>query len=96
MIPLQADITNSESVKVAFIKVKGITDELYVIVHFAGVYLLDSLVEIERESFVQAFEVNLFGAFLINKTFFPLLPTPQICLPQIVFSERGLKGLHLR
>ncbi len=73
VIPLQADITNSESVKAAFIQVKGITDELYAIVHFAGIYLLDSLVEIERESFVQAFEVNLFGAFLINKTFLPLL-----------------------
>ncbi|NLO48080.1 MAG: SDR family NAD(P)-dependent oxidoreductase [Clostridiales bacterium] len=73
VISLQADITDADSVKAAFKEVKGITDELYAIVHFAGIYLLDSLVEIENESFVQAFEANLFGAFLVNKTFLPLL-----------------------
>lgn len=73
VIPLQVDITNAESVNRAFEKVKTITDELYAIVHFAGIYLLDSLVEIESDHFAHAFKVNLFGAFLINKTFLPLL-----------------------
>lgn len=73
VIPIQADITDEDSVKAAFAKVKEITGELYAIVHFAGIYMLDSLVEIERESFEKAFRVNLFGAFLINKTFLPLL-----------------------
>lgn len=73
IVSLQADTTDADSVKDAFEKVKGITDELYAIVHFAGIYLLDSLVEIDTECFVRAFEVNLFGAFLVNKTFLPLL-----------------------
>lgn len=73
VIPLQADITDAGSVKCAFEKVKTVTDELYAIVHFAGIYMLDSLVEIENESFARAFEVNLLGAFLVNKTFLPLL-----------------------
>ncbi len=73
VIPLQVDITDAESVNRAFEKVKTITDELYAIVHFAGIYLLDSLVEIESDHFAHAFKVNLFGAFLINKTFLPLL-----------------------
>ena len=73
VIPLQVDITDAESVKSAFEKVKALTDELYAIVHFAGVYMLDSLVEIESDRFAQAFQVNLFGAFLVNKTFLPLL-----------------------
>ena len=73
MIPLQADITDAESVKCAFEKVKTVTDELYAIVHFAGIYMLDSLVEVESDSFAHAFKVNLFGAFLVNKTFLPLL-----------------------
>ena len=73
VIPLQVDITDAESVNRAFEKVKTITDELYAIVHFAGIYLLDSLVEIESDHFAHAFKVNLFGALLINKTFLPLL-----------------------
>lgn len=73
VIPLQIDITDAESVKSAFETVQTITDELYAIVHFAGIYMLDSLVEIESDRFAHAFEVNLFGAFLVNKTFLPLL-----------------------
>lgn len=73
VIPLQVDITDAESVKCAFEKVKAVTDALYAIVHFAGIYMLDSLAEIESDRFAQAFQVNLFGAFLVNKTFLPLL-----------------------
>ncbi|MGM9614336.1 MAG: SDR family NAD(P)-dependent oxidoreductase [Oscillospiraceae bacterium] len=73
VIPLQMDVTDAESVKSAFEMVQTITDELYAIVHFAGIYMLDSLVEIESDRFAHAFEVNLFGAFLVNKTFLPLL-----------------------
>ena len=70
--PIQVDITDSDSVNRAFERVKSVTDELYAIVHLAGIYMLDSLVEIERDSFENAFKVNLFGAFLINKTFFAI------------------------
>ena len=68
-----ADISDEDSVKRAFDKVKELTDELFAVIHFAGIYMLDSLVEIESESFERAFRVNLFGAFLVNKTFLPLL-----------------------
>lgn len=73
VFPLEVDITDAESVQSAFEQVQTITDSLYAILHFAGIYLLDSLAEMESEGFAQAFAVNLFGAFLINKTFLPLL-----------------------
>lgn len=73
VVPLQVDITDAQSVQRALETVKTITDELYAIVHFAGIYLLDSLVEIEAEQFARAFQVNVGGAFLVNKTFLPLL-----------------------
>lgn len=73
VIPLKVDVTDPESVTCAFTKVKAITDELYAIVHFAGIYMLDSLVEIDHERFEQAFRINLLGAFLVNQTFLPLL-----------------------
>ncbi len=73
VIPVAADITDEESVKAAFETVNAITHELFAIVHFAGVYMLDSLVEMQRQAFTRAFEVNVFGAFLVNRTFLPLL-----------------------
>ena len=73
IIPLCADITDEASVKSAFQKVKEVTGELYAIVHFAGVYMLDSLVEMPTDGFEKIFKVNLLGAFLVNKTFLPLL-----------------------
>lgn len=71
--PIQADITDIESVSNAFEKVSQITDNLYAIAHFAGIYTLDSLVEMSEERFMKIFEVNLFGVARINKIFLPLL-----------------------
>ena len=73
IIPIEVDLTNLDSVNDAFQKVKSITDSLYGIVHFAGVYMLNSLVEIDEKDFDKIFKINLYGAFYINKTFLPLL-----------------------
>ena len=73
LIPIEVDITREECVVKAFEKVREYTDSLCAIVHFAGIYMLDSLVEIGSESFKRIFDVNLYGAFLVNKIFMPLL-----------------------
>ncbi len=73
MIPVEADLTDEESVRRAFGLVSEQTDSLFAILHFAGIYLLDSLVEMESADFVRIFRVNLGGAFLVNKIFLPLL-----------------------
>lgn len=49
VIPIQVDLTDENSVKSAFEQVKEKTDSLYAIAHFAGIYILDSLVEINEE-----------------------------------------------
>ena len=73
VIPIVADVTNEDSVMAAFDAVRQHTDSLYAIVHYAGIYMLDSLVEMGFDSFKRIFDINLHGAFLINKTFMPLL-----------------------
>ena len=73
VLPIEADVTDIHSIRSAFEKVKAVTDSLFAIVHFAGVYMLDSLVEIPEEQFDKIFKINLYGAFYINKTFLPLL-----------------------
>lgn len=73
IIPIQADITDEKSIFRAVQAVKETTDRLFAIVHFAGIYMLDSLAEMESESFERIFRINVFGAFLINKAFLPFL-----------------------
>ena len=70
---LQTDITDEESVRQAMEKVSRMTAGLDAIIHFAGVYMLDSLVELENRDFEKIFAVNVQGAFLVNRTFLPLL-----------------------
>ena len=70
---ISADITDGNSLSLAYERVCAITDSLYAVIHFAGVYMLDSLVEIEDERIRKIFDVNLFGVYAVNKTFLPLL-----------------------
>lgn len=73
ILPIKADITDEESVKEAFDKISKIIDELHAVIHFAGIYMLDSLVEMSSTDFERIFKINLGGAYLVNKLFMPLL-----------------------
>ena len=73
VIPIQADVTDASSLKNAFEKVKTVTNQISAIIHFVGVYALDSLIEISDEDFERIFKINFYGAFYVNKIFKPLL-----------------------
>jgi len=73
IIPICADLTDVQSVQHAYEKVREYTDKLFAIVHFAGIYMLDSLVEMDEVAFDRIFRINLRGAYLVNRIFFPLL-----------------------
>jgi len=73
IIPVKADITDEADVNAAYGQVSAMTDGLFAVIHFAGIYMLDSLVEMESSDFERIFKINLNGAFLVNKTFLPLL-----------------------
>lgn len=73
IIPIEVDVTKEESIISAFEKIRAVTDSVYCIIHYAGIYMLDSLVEMSNETFEKIFKINMQGAFLINKTFLPLL-----------------------
>ena len=73
VIPVEADITSEEAVGEAVEKVRQYTDSLCGIIHFAGIYMLDSLVEMDSKSFRRIVEVNLCSVFLVNKGFISLL-----------------------
>lgn len=70
---LHADLTSEAALQAAFETVAAQTDTLHGIVHMAGFYNLDSLLEISEADFTGIFDVNLFGAYRVNRIFLPLL-----------------------
>ena len=69
----QCDVTDTASIERVF---EGIKEKVYVldaIVHTAGIYDLDSLIEMDEARFTRIFDINVFGVFRINKIFMPLL-----------------------
>lgn len=73
IVPIQVDLTDEESVHRAYETVCSLTDHLDAVLHFAGLYMLDSLVEMSDERFRRIFDVNVRGVFLVNQHFLPLM-----------------------
>jgi NAD(P)-dependent dehydrogenase (short-subunit alcohol dehydrogenase family) len=73
IIPITADFTDKDSICAAYETVRSACNGLYAIIHYAGIYMLDSLVEMSGDDFERIFRINLFGAFYVNRTFLPLL-----------------------
>lgn len=70
---IQTDLTDTEQVQDAFRQVKEKTQNLYAVIHMAGIYELNSLVEMSDEEFRRVFDINLTAVFRINRKFLPLL-----------------------
>lgn len=73
VIYYEVDITRSIELTNIFEKIKTQIQTIDVIIHFAGIYNLDSLVEISEDEWGKIFNINLFGVYRINKLFLPLL-----------------------
>jgi NAD(P)-dependent dehydrogenase (short-subunit alcohol dehydrogenase family) len=71
--PVHTDITSEASVRDVFAFVSDKTDGLDAIIHLAGILLIGSLVEIPSRDIERIMNVNLLGAYRINRTFLPLL-----------------------
>ena len=90
IIPIEADLTSEAEIANAMERVRGYTDSLCAVLHFAGIYMLDSLVEMGAEEYDRIFDVNVRGAFLVNKIFLPLLRKGS----RIVMTTSELAPLH--
>ena len=68
-----ADVTDMASLQKAYEEISKETEQLDAIINFAGIIIMNSLIEISEQEFVKIFNVNLFGAYRVNKTFIPLI-----------------------
>ena len=70
---INTDITSAESVEKAARRIEAECGKVDAVVHTAGIYDMNSLVEMPEEEFLRIFNVNLFGMYRVNKAFLPLL-----------------------
>lgn len=70
---LTMDICDQQSIDAAFQYVSEQTNQLDAIINFAGIIMMNSLVEIPESQYKKIFDVNFFGAYRVNKTFLPLV-----------------------
>ena len=70
---IPTDLRDIESVKNAFSIVKEEVTEIDAIISMAGIYDLNSLIEMSEEDFIRIFDINVFAVYRLNKVFVPLL-----------------------
>lgn len=82
---IKTDLTNIDEVNKAYDIISKEINHIDIIVSLAGIYNLDSLVEISEEDFIKIFNINVFSVYRINKTFLPLLDSKSRII--VVSSE---------
>lgn len=70
---VEIDVTNAESVAKAARSVRRRVEGLDGVVNFAGVLTIGSMIEMPESALRRIFDVNVFGTFLVNQAFFPLV-----------------------
>ena len=64
---------NTNQLEQVFAQISSQISGFYAIIHLAGIYIMDSLVEMTEQRFTRIFDINVFGIYRINKIFLPLL-----------------------
>ena len=70
---IKVDLRDVESISSAFDVVKKEVNEIDAIISLAGIYDLNSLIEISEDDFLRIFDINVFAVYRLNKVFTPLL-----------------------
>ena len=70
---IQTNLRDINSINNALDEVKKVTSEIDAIISMAGIYDLNSLIEMKEEDFIRIFDINVNSVYRLNKTFVPLL-----------------------
>lgn len=70
---VKTNLRDESEVKNAFEVAKENGYQFDAIISTAGIYDLNSLVEMGEEDFIKIFDINVFSMYRVNKTFLPLL-----------------------
>lgn len=70
---IKTDIRDQKDIDKVFKRVNKSEIKLDAIISAAGIYDMNSLIEMSEEDFIKIFDINVFGMYRLNKTFVPLL-----------------------
>lgn len=70
---IKTNIKDEKDVRRAFEIISKEVSEVDAIISMAGIYDMNSLVEMSEEDFINIFNINVFGVYRLNKIFLPLL-----------------------
>lgn len=73
VIPVRMDVTSSESVEKASELIEKTAPGLDAVLHLAGVYTMDSFIEIPEAELERMLNVNLMGVYRVDRVFLPLI-----------------------
>jgi NAD(P)-dependent dehydrogenase (short-subunit alcohol dehydrogenase family) len=71
--PVRLDVTDAASIAAARTLVASACDGLDVIVNFAGILAVGSVIEIDTETIRRVLDVNVMGTVRVNQALFPLV-----------------------
>ena len=70
---IKTNLRDMSSIEEAYKIISNEIEELDSIISMAGIYDLNSLIEMSEEDFIKIFDINIFSIYRVNKTFVPLL-----------------------
>lgn len=77
----KVDVTNEEQLKNIFNDLSNENIKLDAIINIAGIFTIDSFIEVDNKLLKKMFDVNVIAPMIINKTFFSLLnPNSRIII----------------
>ena len=73
VVPIRLDLRDSASIEAARAEIARQADRLDAVIHLAGVYMMDSFVEISEARMEAIMDVNFMGVYRVNRAFLPLV-----------------------
>ena len=70
---IKANIREQRDIDHLFKRLNKSEIKLDAIISTAGIYDMNSLIEMSEEDFIKIFDINVFGIYRLNKTFVPIL-----------------------
>ena len=70
---IKTDLRDAKSIEASYIEVSHKAKEIDAIISMAGIYDVNSLVEMSEEAFIRIFDINVFAIYRLNKIYLPLI-----------------------
>jgi NAD(P)-dependent dehydrogenase (short-subunit alcohol dehydrogenase family) len=91
IVPIAMDVTDDESVTAGVAAVAALTDRLTGVVHFAGIFRIGALLDIDARVLAEVLDVNVLGAHRVTRAAFPLIQHGRGRVV-LVSSETGVQS----